>query len=266
MSRMPKFTPARPHFMAPGPHIKIEKKEGLLLEESSSVSHDNNEDDDFRRYRYYDTNKILGKLYWAIDEHEVFTEIKKHRRLESGSRSTVLNEVWAYAQRKCQLYKWKEHIPWARDIRDMLALPIHPFSSLAHLVCSDNLNRYEDCLLNIMTTYSEHPLRPISEIEAFIGNVLGATGAQSKKQRDLSITMKEQFSRDVTFIIACIKSESSDQTEAPDNSYALERSMACLAVSLEDRTIGGSFRNGDQLLSFRYIAAAVCLKAMEFIA
>ena len=41
---------------------------------------------------------------------------------------------------------------------------------------------------------------------------------------------------------------------------SLERSIACLAVSLEERKGG---RRGEQLLSFKYVAAAVCLRELE---
>jgi hypothetical protein len=119
-------------------------------------------------------------------------------------------------------------------------------------------SRYEDCLMRIMTNFSGHPLHPISEIEAFIGNILGPQGAQSKKQRDLSITMKEEFDRDAAFIVQCIRTK-----EDVDGDEGLERSMACLAVSLEGRKSGGSFKGGTRLVSFGYIAAAVCLKELD---
>lgn len=114
--------------------------------------------------------------------------------------------------------------------------------------------------MRIMTNFSGHPLHPISEIEAFIGNILGATGAQSKKQRDLSITMKEEFDLDAAFIVGCIQTKD-DEDENDEN--GLERSMACLAVSFEERKTGGSFKKGKPLVSFGYIAAAVCLKELD---
>jgi hypothetical protein len=55
-----------------------------------------------------------------------------------------------------------------------------------------------------MTNYSEHPLRPLTELEAFIRNILGKTRAQSKNQRELSTSIKEKFDEDATFIVNCI--------------------------------------------------------------
>ncbi len=111
-----------------------------------------------------------------------------------------------------------------------------------------------------MTTYSEHPSRPISELEAFIGNILGVTGNQSKKQRDLSVTMKEAFDRDAGFVVSCMI----NNDDGEHAKVALERSMACLSVCLNDaNAFAGAGRNSDHLVSFGYIAAAICLREME---
>ncbi|KAE8452050.1 hypothetical protein EG329_002215 [Mollisiaceae sp. DMI_Dod_QoI] len=240
MKKMPKFIPVRPDFMAPGPNIKIEKKEGLLLEQSVVQSQDdNNDDEDFTPYRYYESQKILGKLFRAIDEHEIFSDLHNYRMISSGGQ-TLLDRVWDHIAQKCRLIYWHRYLTEAQEIRDM----------------------YEDCLLNIMKNYSEHPLRPMSELEAFIGNILGAQGTQSKRQRDLSIPMKEAFDRDVSYIVRCIRGSDDDDDERSDE--ALGRSIACFSVSLGEVTrvtLGG--RKNEALVSFRYIAAAVCLREID---
>lgn len=106
-----------------------------------------------------------------------------------------------------------------------------------------------------MTNYNEHPLRPLTELEAFIGNILGKTGAQSKNQRDLSTSVKENFDQDAAFIVNCMVKDGSESTDE-----ALERSMACLAVSLEHQTL---YKRREQLLSFKYVAEAICLREIE---
>jgi hypothetical protein len=106
-----------------------------------------------------------------------------------------------------------------------------------------------------MTNYSEHPSRPLTELEAFIGNILGKTGAQSKHQRELSTNMKDKFEEDALFIVNCIVKDGTEWSEE-----SLKRSMACLAVSLEPPR---TYRKGEQLLSFKYVAAAVCLREVE---
>lgn len=92
-------------------------------------------------------------------------------------------------------------------------------------------------------------------MEAFVGNILGRTGAQSKRQRELSTSLKEKFEQDSAFFVNCIVRDGDDYSEE-----SLERSIACLAVSLEERNGG---RRGEQLQSFKYVAAAVCLREVE---
>jgi hypothetical protein len=106
-----------------------------------------------------------------------------------------------------------------------------------------------------MIDFAEHPLRPLSEIEVVVGNILGKTGAQNKQQRDLSMSMKETFDRDVAFTVDSIIKENGDYS-----SERLERSMACFSVSFEERLAP---HRVEKLRSFMYVAGAVCLKEME---
>jgi hypothetical protein len=105
-----------------------------------------------------------------------------------------------------------------------------------------------------MTEYSDHPRRRLTELEAFVGNILGRTGAQTKSQRELSVSLKEKFDSDAGYFVNCIVKDGEEYS-----AEALERSMACLDVSLENRLL----RSREQLLSFKYLAAAVCLREVE---
>ena len=105
-----------------------------------------------------------------------------------------------------------------------------------------------------MINYSNNPLRPLSELEAFVGNILGKTGAQNRVQHDTSVKMKERVDENNRFIVNCILKDGVEYSNE-----ALERSIACLAVSLDQHTV----KHKDQLLSFKYLAAAVCLKQVE---
>lgn len=104
-----------------------------------------------------------------------------------------------------------------------------------------------------MVDYSDHPKRPLSELEVFVGNILGPTGAQSRTQRELSVSLKEKFDEDADWFVKCITRDDEEHSDE-----ALERSMACLAVSLEDRSWGHV-----KLQSFKYLAAAVCLREVD---
>lgn len=111
-------------------------------------------------------------------------------------------------------------------------------------------------MLDIMHQYSEHPSRPISEREVFVGNILGKVGSVSKKQRELCTSMKESYDDISTFIINCIIKDEDENSEE-----ALERSIACFAVSLDERKPANA--RDEPLKSFRYLAAGVCLREME---
>lgn len=104
-----------------------------------------------------------------------------------------------------------------------------------------------------MVEYSDHPHRLLTELEVFVGNILGRTGAQSKTQRELSTSLKEKFNDDAAYFVKAILMDGEKHSEE-----ALERSMACLAVSLEHRSLGR-----ENLLSFKYLAAAVCLREVD---
>jgi hypothetical protein len=103
-----------------------------------------------------------------------------------------------------------------------------------------------------MMEYSQHPSRPLSELEAFTGNILGKTGVPNKHQRELSKTMKEKFDEDTAWIINCIIKNDQDHSDE-----ALAKSVACFAVSLEE---SNPHSGKEPLSSFKYVAAAVCLK------
>lgn len=122
MSKLPKVSRYRPDFEAPGPHVIIEKSDGLTFEpeEYQDPGEPGDEDDDFTNYRYYESKKVIGKLYRAIDERKLFADIKQRAiRHGAGSESSVINAVWEDVQRRCLLIEWKHKLDWAREIRDM---------------------------------------------------------------------------------------------------------------------------------------------------
>jgi RNA dependent RNA polymerase len=122
MSQLPRGNPWRPDFEAPGPHVMIEKNNGIVFEAKTfrDPLDQEDEDDEFTSYRYYESNKVLGKLYRAIDEQAIFQEIQNRTSAHGvSSRSTIINEVWKYVQKKVQGFQWKDQMDWAWDIRDM---------------------------------------------------------------------------------------------------------------------------------------------------
>ena len=107
-----------------------------------------------------------------------------------------------------------------------------------------------------MVDYAINHTHYISEVEVFCGSILGKDGAQNKRQRDVSTSMKEKHERDVAYTVTCIT-----QGEESDNRLeALERSIACLALACTTVRVR---KKVGTLVSFGWIAAAVCLQEVE---
>ena len=106
-----------------------------------------------------------------------------------------------------------------------------------------------------MTQYSEHPKRQLNELEAFIGNILGKTGEQNRRQREASKSMKDEFNE-----LALSTESSILKTDEEYSIEALARSIACFAVSLEDRN---TWSRKENLQSFKYVAMAICLREVD---
>lgn len=107
-----------------------------------------------------------------------------------------------------------------------------------------------------MIEYSSSHVHYLSEVEVFSGSIIGKEGAPSKRLRDTSVSMKEKHERDVTFIVACITQGEHDDNRAE----ALERSIACLAAACLRTRVR---KKVGILVSFGWIAAAVCLREVE---
>lgn len=113
---------------------------------------------------------------------------------------------------------------------------------------------------------------PLSEAEAFAGTILGRQGgAQGKPLRELSKTMRDRFTAVAEYYTVRMVhgDEAIRETEYLDDLYDLEereieawpRSIACLVVACHERGLQDS-RLGE-LQSFKYVAAATCLKEFE---
>ena len=128
-----------------------------------------------------------------------------------------------------------------------------------------------------MFDYATQSQQPLTEIEVFVGNILGRTGAQTRRQRELSMTMKQRFDEDLAFTIKCMTERDNayyDDEDERESAYgvvtmdreekALAISMACLWIALNDKKtkIECGKRGLVEIRSFGYVAAAVCLKEL----
>jgi len=127
-----------------------------------------------------------------------------------------------------------------------------------------------------MFEYGPRPHKPLSEVEVFVGDILSKTGAQTKRQRDLSISMKERFEEGLSLTVRYITQSNSYSYDEEDeetngnenkeaNEQALAVSMACLWVAVNEEADVWRYgkRGRVELRSFGYVAAAVCLKEAE---
>ena len=93
--------------MAPSPRVTVEKGT-WALEESSSRSRTEEDEDpvsaldpDAKSYRYYESEKVLGKLYRAIDEKNFLAELQRRARKIEASDSfdqTLIQRLWTYVR------------------------------------------------------------------------------------------------------------------------------------------------------------------------
>ena len=111
----------KPDFQAPGPRVLMENT--IRIEDIEDVEN-TQEIEELDKYtppatRYYPSQKILGKLYRAIDEHQLFEEIQQTRQLndQSDPRRSQLDAVWKYIQEKTALIQYQHFLDFARDIK-----------------------------------------------------------------------------------------------------------------------------------------------------
>ncbi|KAL9021691.1 MAG: hypothetical protein Q9185_001055 [Variospora sp. 1 TL-2023] len=232
----------RPDFMAPGRKVKIEKH-GIIFQ---SLKPDDPEDDDPRRvgeprrYRFYESKKILGILYRCIDERTFFRELHERSAvLKDDSRLTrgVLTEVWEYVQAETRGLNWEDYAEEAVAMREA----------------------YDAMVLDIILQYSTHPTERLEEIEVFIGSVICRTGYRSKRQKEYMTGMKEKYDREVLSLMATMRDEEARGFEHE----ALLRSMACLYVGIEEPAERKERVEGGRKDTFGWIAAAACLRELE---
>lgn len=123
MSEAPRYPRYKLDFMAPGPRVKVEQKIGILEDEESNADED--EDDESigaqKKWRFYESNKITGKMYREIDEKNFFGEIQRRAREVERSASmtmTAMDEVYSYVKQETMLISYSHHYQWARDLKN----------------------------------------------------------------------------------------------------------------------------------------------------
>ena len=76
------------------------------------------------------------------------------------------------------------------------------------------------------TATPPHAPHFISEVEVFCGRIIGKDGAQNKRQREFSTSMKDKHERDVEYTVRCIQQgEEEDQQDEGSGEKALRACM-----------------------------------------
>jgi len=114
-----------------------------------------------------------------------------------------------------------------------------------------------------MNDFSEHPINPISELEVFICYIVTKTGVQTRRQRDRSIKLRDEFGRIATWITnQMLRPSNSNGPLAGDETEfdALELCLACVHIGGERDEATRRHRTGyHELKSFRVVAASALL-------
>lgn len=122
-----------------------------------------------------------------------------------------------------------------------------------------------------MDNFSEHPINPISELEVFIGYIINKTGVQSRRQRERSIKLKDEFDRIATWITSQMRPHGDNIN--PVDSYetgfeVLELCLACVCLrGSEGHQRAARHRRGgyDELKSFRVVAASALMAELDLL-
>ena len=127
MKKCPKYNLCRPDFMAPSPRVTVEKGSWVLEEKSPRSLAEEDEDPvsaldpDAKSYRYYESEKVLGKLYRAIDEKNFLAKLQRRARELEATDSfdqTLIHRLWAYVQSQTRLIQWDHYREWAHEIKE----------------------------------------------------------------------------------------------------------------------------------------------------
>ncbi|PWY81018.1 rna-dependent rna polymerase [Aspergillus eucalypticola CBS 122712] len=244
---IPKGNPFRPDFMAPGPVARIHNKSEIELEDYViQAAYD--EDNDLEPLRrYYRSEKILGKLYRGVDERHIWqNDIQS--KVQPNEDEFWDEFLWSTLERCNKLgdLSWERWLDEARHIR----------------------LRYEEAVFSARNNYSEHPIEPLSELEVFIGSVLNKGGVQTRRQRDQSNKLADEFDRISTWIVGQMRegrTSESPITSLSDQLKPLELCLACIHVGGESDKDPARRRREvyGEIKSFRVVAACALLFELD---
>ena len=122
---------------------------------------------------------------------------------------------------------------------------------------------YEDAVSDLMCRWSDHPARPLTELEVFLGFILNKTGSQTHRQRDYSIKLKDEFERVATTITRQLRSASREHPSPQSTAETLALCLAAVHVGCDanfKRDHSWRHQEVAGMQSFRVVAAAAFVR------
>jgi hypothetical protein len=123
---------------------------------------------------------------------------------------------------------------------------------------------YEEDIHGIMIDGADHPHQPLKELEVFVGFIMNKSGVQTRRQRDRSVKLKDEFERITTYIAREMRNPA--PASVTSELDALELCLACLYVAChkeEGELRGPRHRSSTHgLESFKIVAAATLLREL----
>ncbi|KAF3070560.1 putative RNA-dependent RNA polymerase 2 [Daldinia childiae] len=254
-------TKYRPEFMAPAPPANIVDKTEIVFETMKALVPEDEDDDSGPGHVYYNSDKILGALYRAIDEKRIWkNDIHQY---VSRVGPSVWEQLLQYINGKCNelgYVDWEAALDEARRIRDA----------------------YDDAVWTATMEYSDSFTKGLSELEVFTGYIFNKTGAQTRRQRDRSVRLKDDYDALARWVESMIRKKKVDPRDSDDVDYdsdsnidstgyytdsrhhdstPLELSIACLHVGIAKPKSFG--RNKDDFQTFKVISAQCALTELE---
>lgn len=122
-------------------------------------------------------------------------------------------------------------------------------------------------MVNMMNSFSEHPINPITELEVFVGYLINKAGVQTARQRDQSIKLKDEFERIAAWITKMMRRDHSKPLTGYEQEFdSLALCLACVHVGCKGGRVAGRRRRDgyNGLGSFKVIAACALLGELEY--
>lgn len=254
-----------PSSFAPAPPLKLYDIGQIAhIAEDEDKEHDDGDDMGMAKHRYYESKRILGKLYRNVDESNIWQQ-----DIRRGSPDTE-NEYKSLWMDLFETSALRNIIEVGRSFSSNYERQLPEAWKIR--------NRYEGAIEDAMWQFSDNPRKQITEVEVFCGFILNNRGNPTRRQRDASIKLRETTDQIMDHTVQQIRDAGPRQPEnAPDggesnvegpepklsNKDVLELCLACLIVAcFGDPTREEAYNGSGKLQSFKLVAASCLIKEM----